>query len=150
MEQNVGPIVVNDAINKEPKPFLDTGFLQGSSAIGVFKRKVIENPLSVKTIPEEENTGKVYVPFPLENLKRLGILVGFTAKYAAALHDNPNAIPRTVSQRKNVKGEYIVKKASMEGRGPFWLSSKITRYTGPAYLPVFAKGISNRLSGRHF
>ncbi|TGK36169.1 hypothetical protein EHQ12_03965 [Leptospira gomenensis] len=150
LEQDVGPLVVNDAINKEPKPFLDTGFLQGSSTIGVYQRKAIENPLSKKTVPEDSNTGKVYLPFPIEKLKRLGLLIGFTAKYAAALHDNPDAVPRPVSQRKDVNGKPIVKKASMVGRGPFWLSTKIQRYTGPVYLPVFAKGISKRMAGRHF
>ncbi|WP_246838785.1 hypothetical protein [Leptospira stimsonii] len=150
LEQDVGPLVVNDAINKEPKPFLDTGFLQGSSTIGVYQRKAIENPLSKKTVPEDPNSGKVYLPFPMEKIKRLGLLVGFTAKYAAALHDNPKAVPRAVSQRKDVDGNPIVKKASMVGRGPFWLSTKIQKYTGPVYLPVFAKGISKRLEGRKF
>ncbi|EMN60350.1 hypothetical protein FH593_20645 (plasmid) [Leptospira interrogans] len=148
--EDVGPVVVNDAVTKDPKPFLDTGFLQGSSAIGVSNRPVVENPNDTKTVPEDPTSGRDNLPFSRSGFKKIELRVAFTAQYARFLHDNPDAIPQKISQRKDVKGNRIVKKASMAGRGAYWLSSKFQKFTNKVYVPILAKGISRRMAGRKF
>ncbi|TGL35612.1 hypothetical protein [Leptospira perdikensis] len=142
----VGDLIIDDAINIEPMPFHDTGFLQGSSFKQVSGKSAVVNPLgeSIESSPDQKQ-----LPIPSGDMEELHLRVGFLAEYAIYLHDNPNATPRKISTRKDVNGNPIIKKASMTGRGPYWLSSKIDRFTNSVYIPFIQIRFNQRMSGKN-
>ncbi|TGM35664.1 hypothetical protein EHQ75_15865 [Leptospira levettii] len=142
----VGDLIIDDAINIEPMPFLDTGFLQGSSFKQVSGKSAVVNPLgeSIESSPDQKQ-----LPIPSGDMEELHLRVGFLAEYAIYLHDNPDATPRKISTRKDVKGNPIIKKASMAGRGPYWLSSKVERFTNSVYIPFIQIRYNQRMSGKN-
>lgn len=142
-----GDLIIDDAVNVEPKPFLDTGFLQGSSFKQVTGKAAVLNPLGESVTPAEDQN---LLNIPSGDMDELHLRVGFLAEYAIYLHDNPDATPRKISSRKDVNGDPIVKKASMEGRGPFWLSDKIDRFTNSVYIPFIQLRFNQRMSGKKF
>ncbi|TGM21989.1 hypothetical protein [Leptospira meyeri] len=141
----VGDLMIDDSINIEPMPFLDTGFLQGSSFKQVSGKSAVINPLGESVEPAENQN---QLPIPTGDMEELHLRVGFLAEYAIYLHDNPDATPRKISNRKDVNGDPIIKKASMEGRGAFWLSSKIDRFTNSVYIPFIQRRFNQRMSGK--
>ncbi|MCW7475510.1 hypothetical protein [Leptospira levettii] len=141
----LGDLIIDDAVNIEPKPFLDTGFLQGSSFKHVTGKNVELNPLGESVAPGENQN---MLPIPSGDMEELHLRVGFLAEYAIYLHDNPDATPRKISNRKDVNGNRIIKKASMEGRGPFWLSDKIDRFTNSVYIPFVQLRFNQKMNGK--
>ncbi|MCW7460154.1 hypothetical protein ND856_18660 [Leptospira bandrabouensis] len=142
-----GDLIIDDAVNVEPKPFLDSGFLQGSSFKQISGKAAVVNPLSESVDPGQDQK---QLPIPDGDMEELHLRVGFLAEYAIYLHDNPDATPSKISKRKDINGDPIIKKASMEGRGPFWLSSKIDRFTNSVYIPFIQLRFNQRMDGKKF
>lgn len=128
----LGDLIIHDAVNREPKPFLDTGFLQGS-----FFKVVTRRPPLINNPPGQ---GMLLAP-PVESMKELELRVGFLALYANRLHDSDYK-PRDWKYRD---GKKVPKVASMDGRGPYWLSSKLEKYSNSVYIPLLQKLFNKRL-----
>lgn len=148
-----GNIMIQDAVHRDPKPFLDTGFLQGSSFVMVSGRNATMNP--IQAVVSGQTAYQKNLPLPKDGLSPYELRVGFLAEYAIFLHDNPDAKPlldarRGISKKKGGTGTYsIPKKASMEGRGAFWLSKKMEDYTDSVYIPAIQATLNKRLNGKN-